>query len=141
MSVADRRVTVPHHGAERSTTADPLREALRSRHDRAATDVRAAGRSGDMPALLDATRRVQQVLTTARRDLGPDDADTLVAEGSLAVALLLGYDRTGGLEIATRNLAAREALLGPDHPASLAAADALAAAHRVTGDAEEAVRR
>ncbi|OLM13636.1 putative ATP/GTP-binding protein [Pseudonocardia sp. Ae706_Ps2] len=139
--MTERRVTVRHRGAGRSTTTVPLREDLRARHDSAATDVRTAGRRGDMPALLDATRRAHQVLTAARRDLGPDDPDTLVAEGTLAVALLLGYDRTGGLELATRNLAAREALLGPDHPASLAAADAVAAAHRETGDAQEAVRR
>ncbi|MEJ8282153.1 tetratricopeptide repeat protein [Pseudonocardia spirodelae] len=123
------------------TGGDTAREALRERHDRAATDVRAAGRAGDGPALLDATRRLQQVLDAARRELGPGDVDTLVVEGSLAVAHLLGYDEQRGLEAAERNLAAREALLGADHPASLAAADAVAAAHRVTGRPEEAVRR
>ena len=66
--------------------AGGARSALRVRHDRAATDVRAAGRIGDGPALTDATRRLERVLAAAQRDLGPRDTDTLVVEGSLAVA-------------------------------------------------------
>ncbi|OLL71419.1 putative ATP /GTP-binding protein [Pseudonocardia sp. Ae168_Ps1] len=121
--------------------AGGARTALRTRHDRAATDVRAAGRSGDEQGLLDATRRLEQLLAAARRELGARDADTLVVEGTLSVAYLLGDDETRGLELAARNLAAREQEFGADHPASLAAADALAAAHRVTGRPEEAVAR
>lgn len=117
------------------------RAGLRARHDRAATDVRAAGRSDDDDALLDATRRLERVLAAARRDLGPADPDTLVVEGSLAVAYLLGDDETRGLGLAARNHAARERAFGPDHPVTLAAADALAAAHRITGRPEEAVTR
>ncbi|ANY05302.1 tetratricopeptide repeat protein [Pseudonocardia sp. HH130630-07] len=121
--------------------AGGARAALRTRHDRAATDARTAGREGDGPGLLDATRRLEQLLAAARRDLGPRDADTIVVEGSLAVAYLLGDDETRGLDMIARNLAAREQEFGPDHPASLAAADALAAALRITGRPEEAVSR
>lgn len=121
--------------------ADGARQALRARHDRAATDVRAAGRAGDGTGLTEATRRLERVLADARRCLGPRDADTLVVEGSLAVAYLLGDDEARGLALATRNLATREQELGADHPASLAAADALAAAHRIVGDPQEAITR
>lgn len=121
--------------------AGGARSTLRARHDRAATDARSAGRSGDEDRLLAATRRLERVLAAARRDLGPRDPDTLVVEGSLAVAYLLGDDETRGLELAARNLAAREQELGADHPASLAAADALAAAHRIVGRPEQAVAR
>lgn len=117
------------------------RAGLRTRHDRAATDVRTAGRADDEDGLLDATRRLEQILAAARRDLGPADPDTLVVEGSLAVAYLLGDDETRGLGLASRNLASRERAFGRDHPASLAAADAVAAAHRITGRPEEAVTR
>ncbi|MFP5021870.1 tetratricopeptide repeat protein [Pseudonocardia phyllosphaerae] len=117
------------------------RGALRERHDRAATAVRAAARDGDGAALTDATRRLEEILAGARRDLGPADADTLVVEGSLAVAYLLGDDETRGLALAARAEQRREQVFGPDHPITLAAADALAAAHRVTGRPEEAVRR
>ncbi|MBC3193041.1 tetratricopeptide repeat protein [Pseudonocardia sp. C8] len=117
------------------------RDELRERHDRAATDVRTAGRAGDEDGLLDATRRLEQVLAAARRDLGPGDPDTLVVEGSLAVAYLLGDDETRGLALAARNLTSREEALGPDHPATLAAADAVAAAHQLVGRPAEAVTR
>lgn len=117
------------------------RAGLRTRHDRAAADARAAGRADDEDGLLGATRRLEQVLAAARRDLGPTDPDTLVVEGSLAVAYLLGDDETRGLGLASRNLASRERTLGRDHPASLAAADAVAGAHRITGRPEEAVTR
>ncbi|WP_125911518.1 MULTISPECIES: tetratricopeptide repeat protein [Pseudonocardia] len=121
--------------------AGGTRSALRVRHDRAATDVRAAGRAGDRTAVIDATRRLEQVLAAARRELGPRDTDTLVVEGSLAVAYLLGDDEIRGLALATRNLTVREVEFGADHPASLAAADAVAAAHRITGDPREAIAR
>lgn len=117
--------------------ADGARTALRSRHDR----IAAAVRSGDAGTLLDAARQLEQMLAIARRDLGARDPDTLVVEGTLAVAYLLGNDETRGLELARRTLAAREQVLGADHPAALAAADALAAAVRVTGRPDEAVRR
>lgn len=117
--------------------AGGARAGLRERHDRAATGVR----SGDPATVLDATRRLEQVLATARRDLGPRDVDTLVVEGTLAVAYLLGDDEVRGRELLGRNLRTREEVLGRDHPATLSGADALAAAHRVTGTPDEAVRR
>lgn len=117
--------------------AGGIRTALRDRHDRAA----AALRGDDTPALLAATRRLERVLAAARRDLGPRDADTLVVEATLATAYLLGDDETRGRDLLTRNLARRAHVLGDEHPATLAAADALAATHRLTGSPEEAVGR
>lgn len=127
----------PQQGAATGHHAGGARSALRSRHDR----VAAAVRSGGADTLLDAARELEQMLAIARRDLGPRDPDTLVVEGTLACAYLLGTDETRGLELARRTLAAREQVLGTDHPAALAAADAVASALRVTGRTDEAVRR
>ncbi|MEQ3553318.1 tetratricopeptide repeat protein [Pseudonocardia nematodicida] len=136
----------PRPGPAAAQPGDGARAVLRERHDRAAAAVRDAAHTDPAgapagAALREATRRLEQVLTAARRDLGPRDTDTLVVEGSLAVAYLLGDAETRGLELAGHNLAAREYVLGPDHPASLAAADALAAAFRLVGRPDEAVRR
>ncbi|MFP5071967.1 tetratricopeptide repeat protein [Pseudonocardia nantongensis] len=117
--------------------AGGARSALRERYERAATAVR----SGDPVAVRGATRRLEQALATAQRDLGPRDADTLVVEGTLAIAYLLGDDEVRGRDLLARNLRVREQVLGDEHPAALAGADALAAAHRVTGAPDEAVRR
>ncbi|ALE71957.1 hypothetical protein FRP1_00190 [Pseudonocardia sp. EC080625-04] len=120
---------------------EDTRGGLRARHDEAAAEVRTAGRAGDGITLLAATRRLESVLATARRELGPSDADTLVVEGTLAVAYLLGDDEPRGLELAGRNLGSRTRTFGPDHPATLVAADAVAAALRVIGYPEHAVAR
>lgn len=113
------------------------RATLRMRHDRVAGAVR----RGDDPTLLDAARQLEQILAIARRDLGERDPDTLVVEGTLASAYLLGDDETRGLHLARRTLTARQQVFGADHPSTLAAADAVAAALRITGRPDEAVRR
>ncbi len=72
--------------------------------------------------------------------LGPRDPDTLVVEGNLATAYLRTGRQDGGLDLLGRNLAAREQVLGADHPATLTAADAMACARRLAGRPAAAVR-
>lgn len=116
---------------------DNARAALRTQHDRVAATVRVGGAA----ELIDAACQLEQILAIARETLGIRDPDTLVVEGTLAIAYLLGGVETRGLGLAQHTLAAREQVLGPDHPVTLAAADAVAAALRVIGRPKAAARR
>lgn len=90
----------------------------------------------------DAERWFNTAAALLRAAVGADDPDTLVVTGNLAVTQLSVGDRKrgrAGLRLLTSNLADRARLLGDQHPSTLAARNALAAAHRMTGDADVAV--
>jgi hypothetical protein len=53
--------------------------------------------------------------------------------GNLGVAYVAAGNRRKGLKLVTSNVAARARVLGDDHPATMTARDALAAAHRMAG--------
>ena len=124
-----RRAVPPHPGGQ------DARAALRARHDRAADTLR-TGRADTVVADLD------QVVADARAVLGPLDPDTVVAEGTLALAhLLCDDDPLPGLDLLAHNVRLREQVLGEEHPATLAGSDALAGAHRLAGLPDVALRR
>lgn len=108
------------------------RGAVGARHA-AALVLWGAGRVREaFAALLD-------VAAECLRTLGPDDPDTLIAQGNLAV---LHADLGRGeeaLTLLTTNLADRTRVFGARHPATLTAGDALAAAHRLGGSVARAV--
>ncbi|NWJ71416.1 tetratricopeptide repeat protein [Pseudonocardia sp. ICBG1122] len=101
-----------------------VRSGLRDRHDRVAVLI---GQdpvhriAGALPELFDVVR-------TAATALGRLDPDTLVAEGSLALAYLSTGQQERGVALLRRNRAARESVFGADHPLSLVVGDEIAAA-------------
>lgn len=115
-----------------SGRARPSIEALRHRHDVAAGLVTERSPQDAVPVL-------EQVVADATFWLGPTHADTLAAEGNLAVAYLASGRADVGIPLLVSVLAARERELGTDHPATLTARDVLASVHRTAGRPAEAL--
>jgi tetratricopeptide (TPR) repeat protein len=71
--------------------------------------------------------------------LGPDHADTLASQDSLAVAYQAAGRTAEAIPLFERVLIARERLLGPDHADTLASQDSLAVAYQAAGRTAEAI--
>jgi hypothetical protein len=105
---------------------------LASRHAAAVEHYRAGRVETALPLL-------EQIVFGCRALLGERHPDTLTAEGNLAVA----YVRAGHDDWPTaleEACAARVQEFGPDDPFTLTALECLATAHRLAGDADEAIR-
>ncbi|GAA2540675.1 tetratricopeptide repeat protein [Pseudonocardia hydrocarbonoxydans] len=86
-----------------------------------------------------AVRALESLLDDCRAQLGEEDVDTLVVEGNLAVALVMGGHEDEGAMLMSANLARRERVFGDEHPQTLTARDAVAATHRLAGRLPEAL--
>jgi hypothetical protein len=63
----------------------------------------------------------------------------MTVAGNLGVACFAAGHRRKGLKLIVNNVSDRVRVLGDDHPDTLIARSALAAAHRLTGDADTAI--
>jgi hypothetical protein len=98
-----------------------------------AAEMFEAGRYDESVPLL------EQALGVCRSALGPDHPATMTVAGNLAVACFAAGHRRKGLKLIVNNVSDRVRVLGDDHPDTLVARSALAAAHRLTGDADTAI--
>lgn len=94
-----------------------------------------AGRDNEAEEIL------KQLLPECRRKLGESHVDTLVVAGNLAVCRVRLRGDTADLDTLEAHVRDRVRVLGPGHPMSLTATEALAVAMRAAGrlDAAEAL--
>lgn len=110
----------------------PTRASLAERND-AAVEQWSAGRA------VVAVEALADLAAACEAVLGPEDPDTLVVQGNLAVLHAELEQWHLALPLLAANTAARERVLGDEHESTLAAREALAAAHRLGGDPSQAV--
>lgn len=79
----------------------------------------------------------EEVLDFCTSSLGAEHSDTLTVAGNYAVVLFVaGYE--DGSDLLAAHVTERERLLGAQHPRTLAAVEALATAHRLSGRFDDA---
>lgn len=87
---------------------------------------------------VEAAEALREVVADCTAALGPDDPDTVVAAGNLAVAHARAGELVEAVDLFEANLTSRAAVFGDDHPRTLDARDALATGLRLVGRADDA---
>ncbi|WP_300010880.1 tetratricopeptide repeat protein [Pseudonocardia sp.] len=127
-----RSAVVPHGGGADGGRSVGDQAELADRNGAAAEHL-AAGRPDRAVIAL------ERLLDDCRRLLGGEHPATLVVEGNLAVAFVMGGRDEAGVHLMIDNLHRRERVFGDEHARTLAARDAVATTHRLAGRLSEAL--